>query len=327
MAAGPPKVELHVHLDCCLSFEVAARLRPGLSREAWRRDFVAPPRCADLADYLTRALQGFRLMQTGAALRAVTEDLVDQLAADGVVYGEVRFAPLQHLEGGLSPERVVGTVLEALDAASARTGVETRLLLCTLRHFSEAQGLATARLLEAFRGTRAAGLDLAADEAGFPLAPHAAAFRRAREAGFPCTAHAGEARGADSVRETLAELRPQRLGHGVRSIEDGDLVAELAARRIHLEVCPSCNVQIGVFPSLAGHPVDRLRRAGVSVGLNTDGRTITDITLAEEYRRVAEAFAWTPADLLRCNLDALDAAFVDGGTRDRLRERLVAGWA
>ena len=322
-----PKVELHLHLDCSLSFQAASRLEPGLTRERYDQEFIAPPRCGSLADYLTRAVQGFRLMQSEEALRLVTEDLFDQLASDGVIYAEIRFAPLLHLEGGLSPETVVAAVLEAMDSASRRTGIEARLILCTLRHFTEAQGLETARLLERFRGTRVAALDLAADEAGFPLAPHLAAFRLASKLGFPCTAHAGEALGPGSVRETLDGLRPRRLGHGVRSIEDPALVEELARTRIHLEVCPSANVQVGVCDSLAEHPVDRLRKAGVSVGLNTDARTITNLTLGEEYRRVQKAFGWGRAEFLACNLDALEAAFVEETTRATLRERLLSGWA
>lgn len=318
-----PKVELHLHLDCSLSYAVASRLRPGLSRGEYERDFVAPPRCRSLADFLTRAPTGFRLLQDREALRLATEDLFRQLEEDGVVYAEIRFAPLLHTEKGLTAEGAVETVDRAAEEAIRTTGIEARLILCTLRHFSRDQSLETARLLERFSGSRVVALDLAADEAGHPIDAHVPAFRWALERGYARTAHAGEAKGPESVRETLRELRPSRLGHGVRSIEDPLLVEQLVTSRVHLEVCPSCNVQIGICDSYATHPVDRLYRAGVSLGINTDTRTLTPVTLSEAYERLHEAFGWGEEHFRRCNLDALAAAFADEATKERLRTRLT----
>ncbi len=319
-----PKVELHLHLDCSLSHAAASRLAPGLSREAFERDFIAPAKCRDLAEFLTRAPSGIRLLQSREALALAVEDLFAQLQDDGVIYAEIRFAPLLHLEDGLAPEAVVEGVDRATEAAIRATGIEGRLILCTLRHYSEAQSLQTAKLVETFKGSRVVALDLAADEAGFPIDAHIPAFRYAQEYGLARTAHAGEARGAESVRETLEHLRPSRLGHGVRSIEDDELIRQLVNQRIHLEVCPSCNVQTGVCGTYAGHPVDRLFRAGISLGINTDTRTITNITLSQEYQRLHETFGWGPAHFQRCNLDALQAAFVEPTVRTRLREKLLA---
>jgi adenosine deaminase len=321
-----PKIELHLHLDCSLSHAVASRLDPGLTREAFARDFIAPAKCRDLADYLTRAPSGIRLLQSREALRLAVEDLFAQLQEDGVIYAEIRFAPLLHTEQGLNPAAVVEAVDRAMEEAIRATGVEARLILCTLRHYAEAQSLETAQLVEAFRGSRVAALDLAADEAGFPIAAHIPAFRFAQERGLARTAHAGEARGAESVRETLAELQPSRLGHGVRSIEDPGLLDSLVANRIHLEVCPSCNVQTGVCEAYAEHPVHRLFQAGVSMGINTDTRTITNITLSKEYQRLEETFGWGLAHFRRCNLDALAAAFLDQPTQARLREKILISY-
>lgn len=325
--AALPKVELHVHLDCCLSFRAVERLAPGTTPEAYRRDYVGPDRCTDLADFLRHIDRSLALLQTEEGLRTAVEDLFGQFAADGVVYAEIRFAPLLHLRKGLAADRVVAVVAAAVDRCTRATGVEARVILCALRHFTEDQSLETARLAERFRGDGVAALDLAADEAGFPLDPHAAAFAFARERGIARTAHAGEARGAGSVRETLARLSPLRIGHGVRSVEDPALVAELAVRRVHLEVCPSCNVQIGLFPSHAAHPVDRLLRAGVSVGINTDGRTLTDVTLTDEYERLRDTFGWGLPEFRLCNRNALSAAFLGDADRVRLLERLEAGYA
>ncbi|HEX4004831.1 MAG TPA: adenosine deaminase [Acidobacteriaceae bacterium] len=321
-----PKVELHLHLDCSLSYSAVFRLNPAISRAEYDAEFVAPPQCASLADFLTRAPRGFQLMQTRDALRLVTEDLFAQLAADGVLYAELRFAPLLHLLEGLTPEAVVATVDRATEDSIAATGIEARLILCTLRHYSQQQSLETAQLVEHFRGSHVVALDIAGDEAGYPIDAHIPAFHYAAERGLARTAHAGEARGADSVWGTLRAFAPARIGHGVRSIEDPALVDHLRRERIHLEVCPSSNVQTRTAASYAAHAVDRLFRAGVSLGISTDTRTITNVTLEQEYARLREHFAWTDAELMTCNREALRAAFIDDPTRQRLLARLNAGF-
>ncbi len=312
------KVELHLHLDCSLSYRVVAGLDPSITRAQFDAEFVAPPVCASLADFLTRAPRGFQLMQSEEALRLVVEDLFEQLVADNVVYAEMRFAPLLHLLHGLSPEQVVRSVDRAAEEAIRATGVEARIILCTLRHFTAEQSLATVRLVEQFAGTRVAALDIAGDEAGHPLDPHIAAFRYAQERGIYRTAHAGEAAGAASVWQTLQDLKPTRIGHGVRSVEDSALIAHLAEERIHLEVCPSSNVQTRTVASFAAHPVEKLRQAGVSLGISTDARTITDVTLEQEYERMEEHFDWKHEHFEASNREALRAAFIDEATRSRL---------
>jgi len=319
-----PKIELHLHLDCSLSYQAVSALASGVTREEYQRDYVAPARCANLADFLSRAPMGFRLMQTEDSLRLVTEDVFRQLIEDGVIYAEIRFAPLLHTERGLSPERVVTVVERAVDQLIRETGMQAGLILCTLRHFTEAQSLQTARLVEKFRGSRVVALDLAGDEAGFPLDAHIGAYRYAREHGLFRTAHAGEALGPESVWETLRLLEPQRIGHGTRSIEDPNLVEHLRRERIHLELCPTANVQI--IPSIARmeeHPIDRLYRAGVSLNINSDSRMLTPTTLTREYEILQRVFKWTEQDLLRANLMGLDAAFVDNEVKQQLRIRLM----
>ena len=322
-----PKVELHLHLDCSLSYKAVASLAPGVSREEFLRDFVAPARCTNLADFLLRAPRGFRLMQSEDALRAVTEDVIEQLVDDGVVYAELRFAPLLHLERGLSAERVVAVVERAAENLACATGVEAQLILCTLRHFNAEQSLQTAQLVEQFRGSRVAALDIAGDEAGFPLDAHVAAYRFARERGLRRTAHAGEACGPESVWETLRLLDPERIGHGTRSIEDAQLVDHLRREKIHLELCPSSNVQI--IPSIAKweeHPIDRLYRAGVSLSLNTDTRMLNPVTLTGEYREMQRVFGWAEAEFLHVNLMGLEAAFADDSVKERVRKRLTESY-
>jgi adenosine deaminase len=319
-----PKIELHLHLDCSLSYAAVSALVPAVTHEEYKSDYVAPARCTDLTEFLSRAHKGFRLMQSEMSLRLVTEDIFRQLIDDGVIYAELRFAPLLHLEEGLTPEQVVGVVDRSTEDLIRDTGLEARLILCTLRHFTEEQSMQTAKLVEQFRGSRVVALDIAGDEAGFPLDAHVSAYRYARERGLCRTAHAGEALGPESVWETLRLLQPARIGHGTRSIEDPVLVDHLRQKRIHLEICPSSNVQI--IPSIEAwehHPVDRLFRAGVSLNINTDTRMLTPATLTGEYLGLEENFDWTPQDFLDANLLGVEAAFVEQSVKDKLRKRLL----
>jgi len=316
------KVELHLHLDCSLSYQVVSRLDPSISRSEFEAEFIAPPQCTSLADFLKRAPRGFRLMQTEEALRLVAEDVFEQLAADRVIYAELRFAPLLHLARGLSPEAVVAAVDNATEHVIASSGIEARLILCTLRHFDQEQSLLTAELVKHFAGSRVIALDLAGDEAGFPIEAHIPAFRYAIEHGLRRTAHAGEALGAASVWQTLRAFEPERIGHGVRSVEDPALIEHLKQKRVHLEVCPTSNVQTQVCSTYGQHPVDKLFRSGVSLGINTDARTITNVTLEQEYARLEEQFGWSDAEFRASNREALRAAFLSDSAKERLLEQL-----
>jgi adenosine deaminase len=322
-----PKIELHLHLDCSLSYQAVSKLNSSVTREEYQRDYIAPARCTNLVDFLSRAPMGFRLMQTEDSLRLVTEDLFRQLVEDGAIYAEIRFAPLLHTEQVLSAEQVVATVERSVENQIRETGMQAGVILCTLRHFTAAKSMQTTELVEKFRGSKVVALDLAGDEAGFPLDEHIGAYHYARQRGLFRTAHAGEALGPESVWETLRLLDPQRIGHGTRSIEDPALVEHLRQKRIHLELCPTANVQI--IPSIGSmerHPIDRLYRAGVSLNINSDSRMLTPTTLTKEYECLHRVFNWTEQDFLRATLMGLDAAFAEGGVKQQLRRRFLEAY-
>jgi adenosine deaminase len=323
MTQAIPKVELHIHLDLTASYGAVRALRPQTTLAEYRRDFVAPARCPDLADFLSRTPNHLALQQDARGLTVIVEDLFDQLVRDGVIYAELRFAPLQHASGDLTAEDAVRVVQDATRASIAATGVEARVILCTLRQFSAEQSMETVRLVEAFRpGGIVTAFDLAGPEAGFGLDAHVPAFDYARERDIPFTAHAGEALGPESVEETLDRLAPTRIGHGVRAIENAATVQRLKRDAIHLEICPTCNVQTDMYASYADHPVDALRRAGVSLSISTDCRALCDVSLSQELDRLRTTFGWTDADLHAAARAGLEAAFVDEGTRARLLSSL-----
>ncbi len=321
-----PKVELHLHLDCSLSYDVVKQLDPSVTADDYQRDFIAPAKCEDLVDFLKRAVKSFSLMQTKEALELVVQDLFKQLKADNTLYAEIRFAPFLHLQKGLTAYEVVQTIEAATAAAVQETGIEARLILCTLRHFTAEQSMATVKLVEQFSNSYVAGFDIAGDEAGCPVTNHIAAFDYAREKGLHITAHAGEASGAASVWETLKIFAPTRIGHGARSAEDATLVQHLKEKRIHLEICPSCNVQTSMYAEYKDHPVDRLKKEGVSLNINTDCRTIVDVTLNREYQKLQENFGWTREDFYECNANALKAAFIPEALKTTLLQKLTAAY-
>ena len=203
-----PEVELHLHPGCGLNYEVVSTIDSTVTKEIYLKEYVAPAKCSDLANFITRAVTGFAPVQTKAQLQLVVHDLFKQLAANNTRYAELRVTPLQHTPKDLTANEVVLATEQAIAAAIQQTGLGARLILCTLRHFTEAQGMERVRLVEQFKGTAVAGLDIAADEAGFPVTKHISAFRYAKEKRIFCTAHAGEAKGSGSVWESLEHFGP-----------------------------------------------------------------------------------------------------------------------
>ena len=312
-----PKVELHVHLDCCLSFKGLSRIDPTISESFYKKKFIGTS-CSCLKDYIRCADTALEYMQTKEQLEIVIEDLFDQLVNDNVIYAEIRFAPLLHLKKGLSSKNVVEIVSNKTKIESEKSGIEVGLILCTLRHFSVDQSLQTVKLVKDFSNKNVVGFDIAADEAGFPIDNHIKSFQFARDNNIFCTAHAGEALGADSVTNTLKYLKPNRIGHGVRCIEDNSLIEKIKKENIHLEICVTSNMVTKVFNDLKDHPVDFLLNKGISLSINTDGRTISDTTLNKEYVLLNKEFNWLKNKFLEVNINAMKASFSSNEVKNKI---------
>ncbi len=321
-----PKIELHLHLDCSLSYGAVSRLDPSVTLPDYQHDFILPTKCPDMAEFFTCAPRGSTLMQTEEQLRLVTFDVFDQLQQDNVLYTEILLFPYLHTNRGLLAENVVEIMDEVVAQASQETGIEARIILSVLRHYPTQQSLATVKLVERFKGTRVVGIDLGGYEAAYPLFAHIPAFQYAVQHGIPRTVHAGEMLGAESVWSALKHLHPSRIGHGVRSIEDPALLEHLRKEQIHLEVCPTSNVQLDIYETYAHHPINRFYESGVAVSVNTDTRTMTNVTLMQEYERLHQVFGWKKEHFFRCNLNALHAAFLPEETKQPLEQRLRAGY-
>ena len=312
-----PKVELHVHLDCCLSFKGLSRIDPTISESLYKKKFIGTS-CNCLKDYIRCADTALEYMQTKEQLEIVIEDLFDQLVNDNVIYAEIRFAPLLHLKKGLTSKNVVEIVSNKTKIESEKSGIEVGLILCTLRHFSVDQSLQTVKLVKDFSNKNVVGFDIAADEAGFPIDNHIKSFQFARDNNIFCTAHAGEALGADSITNTLKYLKPNRIGHGVRCIEDNSLIEKIKKENIHLEICVTSNMVTKVFNDLKDHPVDFLLNKGISLSINTDGRTISDTTLNKEYVLLNKEFNWLKNKFLEVNINAMKASFSSNEVKNKI---------
>jgi adenosine deaminase len=327
-----PKAELHLHLDGSLRVDTALDIAASRGVAAprtfagMRAALVAPAQVADHAELLLAFDLPIALMQDAEALERMAADLVEDKAADRVRYAEIRWAPLLHVERGLTGRQVVEAVARGAFGAARRSGTEVRLIATLLRSHPPEANLAFIRDLDA--GGIPEGLvavDLAGQEAAFPDPQlHGNAIRLARAIGLRVTLHAGEWGGAAQVRRALA-LDPERIAHGPLAIEDPDLVRELVSRGTWLDLCPTSNIQARVVPTLADHPLARLLRAGVRVTLSTDDLTVSDISLSDEYERAVTHIGVTVPELWAMDLAALEAAFCDEPTRQRLLAAF-AGW-
>jgi adenosine deaminase len=319
-----PKIELHCHLDASVRAATVADLgrQIGLTLpDPLAPALVAPEICLDLGDFLVRIDLALEVMQHRDQLVRIAREFVEDLALDGVIYGEVRFAPQLHLRQGLSMQEVVDAVHEGLLQGRDEFGVATGLILCCLRHQSTHQSVEIAKLAIANRD-KVCALDLAGDEARFSGATHAQAFALARAEGLRRTVHAGEAAGAESIREALDVLGAERIGHGVRIEESAELEDAVRDAGVALEMCPLSNVQTRATSSLASHPIDRLLRNGLRVTVSTDARTVSATTVSAEFDRLAQTFGWGAEEFWRCQRYAADAAFVSPQERIALAKKL-----
>ena len=332
-----PKAELHLHLDGSVLVPTALDLARTRDVDAPRDEagmraaLVAPARGASQADLLRSFDLPIRLLQDRDALARVAAELIEAKAADGVRYAEVRWAPSLHTAGGLSAADVIEAVCDGTDAgmrtaAAAGHPISAVLIVTAMRSADPAANRALADVAGAFRGRGVVGWDLAGQEQRYPdPVQHQASFDVARATGLRITCHAGEWGGAAQVRRALA-LRPERIAHGSSAADDPSLCAILGESGITLDLCPTSNLQAGIYADLADHPLARLHRAGVSVTLSTDDLTVSDIDLSEEYRRALGRIGLSPAELWAIDRQALDVAFADDAVLSPIRAEFDA-WA
>jgi adenosine deaminase len=308
-----PKVELHVHLEGAMrpaillelarrnGIELPAHDEPGLKRWFCFRDFEQFVKIYLTCSSALRNPEDFELLAL---------DFLAEQAYQNVVYSEVHFTISTHIAAGRDGEAIRQALAAAIAEGERRYGVVMRLIPDIVRNVGPALADTTLEWALADRGNGVVALGLSGSEARFGNEPFARHFEAAEAAGLHRVAHAGEHAGPESIRSALDLCHPERIGHGVRAIEDPALVAELARRQIPLEVCPTSNVALGVYPSVAAHPFDRLLKAGVPLSVNTDDPAFFATHLTREYLRLHEAFGYGAADLAGLSLAALRHSFL-----------------
>lgn len=288
-----PKAELHVHLDGSLRPETVWTLAkdtnfhlPFDTFAELERHLRVPRRCT-LPEYLEAFQYTVGVMQTPDALQRVACEFVEDVAADGVTYVEVRFAPTLHREKGLNLEQIVEHILAGLNQGSEKTGTTAKLICCAMRQESPDLAEAVARVAVDYQSAGVVALDLAGPEDGFPAEPHKKAFDYALDHDLNLTIHAGEACCADNVERAIA-LGAQRIGHGTFICKDTGVAQLVTDKKIPLEACPTSNLQIsGFIDDYAQHPIHAYLDAGMMVTLNTDNRLMSNVTLSDEYAHLS----------------------------------------
>jgi adenosine deaminase len=330
-----PKVLLHDHLDGGLRPQTVIELArecgydglPTEDPEDLARAFTAGANRKSLELYLEGFEHTVGVMQTRDAIVRVAQECAEDLAADGVVYAEVRYAPELSTSRGLSLDEVTEAVLEGFSRGSATNGISVRMIVTAMRQF--ARSVEIAELALRHRDDGVVGFDVAGPEAGFPPTRYLDAFNLIHQANFHLTIHAGEAFGLPSIWEALQWCGAERLGHGVRIIdevtvgEDGEvalgrLAAYVRDMRIPLEMCPTSNVHTGAAPSIREHPIDLLRRLRFRVTVNTDNRLMSGITLTDEFATLSETFGFGLDEMQWLTLNAMKSAFAPFDERLKL---------
>jgi adenosine deaminase len=319
-----PKAELHVHLEGTAPPELVQRLaaRNGLPLPARMLSDDGRFRYTDFLDFLRTYDLAASVIRTGEDYRDITYEYLCGCARDGAIYVELTASPDHAALVGLSEEDHLEGIARGIDEARDEHGIEGRILISAVKNFGLEQAIRVARHAAERPHPYVVGFSMAGDEAGFPNQDFAEPYAIAAASGIGCTVHAGEWAGADSVRAGMA-LPVTRIDHGVRAIEDPELVAEIAARGIVLNTCPTSNVVLGVFPSFEAHPLPRLREAGVRFTLGSDDPPYFGASVGGEYDVCAERFGFSDDELLQVTATAIDAAFCDDELKASLRRRLA----
>ncbi|MDE0168679.1 MAG: adenosine deaminase [bacterium] len=334
-----PKVLLHDHLDGGLRPSTIVELAeatgyrdlPTHDPEALAAHLRAGARRRSLELYLEMFRHTFGVMQTDRALYRVAAECAEDLAADGVVYAEVRFAPELHRAGGLSLDQAIEAVTSGFRDGSEGRGIRVGTLVTAMRTGIRSLDAAEAAIRNRDRGV--VGFDIAGAEAGYPPSQHLAAFQLLRRARFPFTIHAGEAYGLASIRDAVHGCGADRIGHGIRIVDDmgndwslGPLARHVRDTAIPLEQCPTSNVHIGAVGAISTHPVGRLLDLGFRVTVNTDNRLMSGTFLTRELDRCRAAFGWSWDEVRQLTVNAIEGAFLPADERREIVTGVIEPW-
>ncbi|MGF9565291.1 adenosine deaminase [Neorhizobium sp. JUb45] len=318
------KAEIHCHIEGATPPELALRQaqKYGIDVSKILRDgsYV----WSDFSEFIVCYDAVASLFRTKADYALLTETYLTELAAHNTIYSELIVSPDHGDRIGLGADAYLAGICDGIFAAKEKTGIEARIIVTGERHFGVDRVIGAAEYAARAKNPLVTGFNMAGEERMGRVADYARAFDIARDAGFGLTIHAGEVCGAFSVTDALDIIKPSRIGHGVRAIEDAALVERLAETGIVLEVCPGSNIALNIYPDFQAHPLRRLKEAGVRVCLNSDDPPFFATSLAREYRIAADEMGFEREDIDVMTRTALEAAFIDDDTRKVLLDRFDA---
>jgi adenosine deaminase len=327
-----PKVDLHRHLEGSLRLETLAEVAKehGIDLPSYNIEQLRPyVQFTDEEPGFHRFLEKFKLLRrfytTREAVKRVAYEAVVDAANDNVKYLEMRFSPsaLAHAQS-FPLHEVTEWVIDAVEQAQAETGVMVRLLCAVVRHDSLELARQVIEVAIAYRNHGIVGVDLTGDEVHYPASPFASLFRHAADYGLGITIHAGEAGNATNVREAVEVLHAQRIGHGIRSIEDATVVQLLRQHGVTLEVCPTSNLQTGVVDNFGLHPLRDLFLLDVNVTINTDDPSVSDTSLTDEYMVAMMGLGVSLRELRMCTRNSIRAAFLPAEAKQQLEQSILS---
>lgn len=312
-----PKIELHLHLDGSLNIDSISK-RYNKPINELKDLMVADQKCTNLNDYLTKFDYPISIMQTKEELSSAIIELLNTLKSQNVIYSEIRFAPQFHTKKGLTQDEVVKTLIDAKNTVD----VKSNLILCFMRGSDDAVNRETLEVAKKYFNKGVCAVDLAGAEALFKTSLYESLFIEAANAGLNYTIHAGEADGVESIKSAI-KFGAKRIGHGVRAIEDKELLKEIKDKGITLEVCPTSNIQTCICTDYSNHPVTELYNYGIKTTINTDNMTVSDTSLDKEYIKLVNNTTLNIQDIIKMNLNSIDASFLSEEEKEALRKKFI----
>lgn len=312
------KIELHVHLDGSVRPTTVSELSK-ISLMDVKEQMIVDKNTTNLTEYIKKFDLPIKVMQSKTNLTRIAYELAEDLKRDDVIYAEVRFSPLFHTKEGLTYDEIIMAILDGFKKC---LHIKINLILCMMRGFSYDDNLQIIYLAKKYLGKGVCGLDLAGDEYNYKTSQYKELFDIARQNNIPFTIHAGEADGASSIKDAIS-FGAKRIGHGVRCIEDEAIMKLLKDKQILLEICPTSNCQTKAVESYIDHPIKKIIDSGIKVCVNTDNRTVSNISLTDEYTLLKNKLDLTESTLRELNINAIEGSFLSQEEKEVLKENFI----
>lgn len=309
-----PKIELHIHLDGSVRPSTVSEILK-LDKSEIEKEMKVDNSCKDLNEYLTKFDLPLKILQTKENLIRVSEELAIDLKNDGVIYAEVRFAPILHTKNGLTCEEVIESVIEGI----SKVNIKINLIICLMRNVSDIDNYKVIDAGLKYINNRVVGFDLAGAEALYKTSNFKSLFNYIKKYNIPFTIHAGEADGITSIKSAI-DFGTKRIGHGVRIIEDDFMIKYAKDNDITFEVCPTSNIDTKIFKEYKEHAIKKMYDNNLNITVNTDNRTVSNITLTEEYEKLINIFGFNLNDLKNMNINAIKSSFMTTNEKDLLEK-------